>query len=48
VATELATIREKATAAPDVTTEIIAGADHFYRAHEADVARAIAQWASAF
>jgi len=48
VAAELATIREKATAAPDVTTEIIAGADHFYRAHEADVARAIAQWASAF
>ncbi|HEU4785137.1 MAG TPA: alpha/beta fold hydrolase [Ktedonobacterales bacterium] len=45
---ELATIREKATAAPHVTTEIITGADHFYRAHEADVARAIAGWASAF
>jgi pimeloyl-ACP methyl ester carboxylesterase len=43
---ELATIREKATAAPYVTTEIIAGADHFYREHEADVARAIARWAS--
>ena len=47
VAAELATIRENATAAPHVTTEIIAGADHFYREHEADVARAIAQWASA-
>ncbi len=44
---ELATIREKATAAPHVTTEIIAGADHFYREREADVARAIALWASA-
>jgi pimeloyl-ACP methyl ester carboxylesterase len=44
---ELATIREKATAAPHVSTEIIAGADHFYREHEADVARAIAGWASA-
>lgn len=44
---ELEAIREKATAAPRVTTEIIAGADHFYRAHEADVARAIAGWASA-
>ncbi|HEY1390119.1 MAG TPA: alpha/beta fold hydrolase [Ktedonobacterales bacterium] len=47
VEAELATIREKATAAPHVTTEIITGSDHFYRAHEADVARAIAQWASA-
>lgn len=44
---ELANIREKATAAPHVTTEIIAGADHFYREREADVARAIALWASA-
>lgn len=44
---ELATIREKATAAPHITTEIIAGADHFYHEHEADVARAIAGWASA-
>ncbi len=45
-ATELATIREKATTAPHVTTEIIVGADHFYREHEADVAQAIARWAS--
>jgi pimeloyl-ACP methyl ester carboxylesterase len=43
----LATIRQKATSAAHVTTEIIAGADHFYRAHEADVARAIGGWASA-
>ena len=47
VAAELATIREKATAAPHVTTEIVTGADHFYRQREADVARAIARWASA-
>jgi len=44
---ELASIREKATAAPHVSTEIIAGADHFYREHEADIARAIAGWANA-
>jgi len=44
---ELASIREKATAAPHVTTEVIAEADHFYRGRETDVARAIAQWASA-
>ncbi|HEY7342539.1 MAG TPA: alpha/beta fold hydrolase [Ktedonobacterales bacterium] len=47
IAAELATIREKATAAPHVTTEIIAGADHFYHGHETDVARTIARWASA-
>lgn len=47
VAAELATIREKATAALQITTEIIAGADHFYREYEVDVARAIARWASA-
>ena len=44
---ELEIIREKATATPHVITEIIAGADHFYRAHEADVAHAIAHWAIA-
>lgn len=44
---ELASIREKATDAPHVTTKIIAGADHFYRGHEINVARAIAQWTSA-
>lgn len=44
---ELTTIREQATAAPHVTTEIIAGADHFYHEHEADIARAIARWVDA-
>jgi pimeloyl-ACP methyl ester carboxylesterase len=42
---QLAIIRENAPAAPQVTTEIIGVADHFYREQEANVVQAIAQWA---
>jgi pimeloyl-ACP methyl ester carboxylesterase len=44
---DLATIREKAAAAPRIETDIIADADHFYDGREAALAQVIARWADA-
>jgi alpha-beta hydrolase superfamily lysophospholipase len=43
---DLETIRRHAVAAARVGTHVVAGADHFYTGHEAEVAAVIAQWAS--
>lgn len=45
-ADDLAVIRENATAVPHITTEIVAGANHFYDGHEGALAQVIVQWAS--
>jgi hypothetical protein len=42
----LAAIQRQARAATNITTDVVAGADHFYTGHEADVAAAIARWAA--
>jgi pimeloyl-ACP methyl ester carboxylesterase len=44
---DLAAIRRHAVAAPHVETQVIEGADHFYAAHEAEVAALAAHWAAA-
>jgi alpha-beta hydrolase superfamily lysophospholipase len=49
VATEddLELIRENAVAAPQVATQVIEGAGHFYAQHEQDVAAILARWTDA-
>ena len=44
---DLAAIREQATGAPSVASEIIADGDHFYAGREVALAKVIAQWSSA-
>ena len=46
-ATDLETIRHRATAAPRVDTRVFQGADHGYHGHELEVAAFLAEWIDA-